>query len=65
MLAWSGPPHHLPAERGWLSGSGLPGRTESMTTDPGLPEADPADVAEQHEDVEPPPDDEELDLEPD
>ena len=36
-----------------------------MTTDPGLPEADPADVAEQHEDVEPPPDDEELDLEPD
>jgi hypothetical protein len=31
-----------------------------MTTDPGLPEADPADVAEQQEDVEPPTDDEEL-----
>ncbi|QWZ08650.1 hypothetical protein KRR39_01945 [Nocardioides panacis] len=36
-----------------------------MTTDPGLPEADPADVAEQQEDVEPPTDDEELGVEPD
>lgn len=36
-----------------------------MDTDPGLPEADPADVAEQLEDVEPPPEDEELDVEPD
>ncbi|MCW2739305.1 hypothetical protein [Nocardioides sp.] len=36
-----------------------------MNTDPGSPEADPADVAEQHEDVEPSPDDEELDVEPD
>ena len=31
-----------------------------MTTDPGSPEADPADVAEQQEDVQPPPDDEEV-----
>jgi hypothetical protein len=36
-----------------------------MTTDPGLPEADPADVAEQQADVEPATDDEELGLEPD
>ena len=36
-----------------------------MNTDPGLPEADPADVAEQQEDLEPPPDDDELDVEPD
>ena len=36
-----------------------------MTTDPGLPEADPADVAEQQEDVEPPTYDEELGVEPD
>lgn len=31
-----------------------------MTTDPGSAEADPADVAEQQADVEPPPDDEEV-----
>lgn len=36
-----------------------------MTTDPGLPEADAADAAEQQEDVEPPTDDEELGVEPD
>jgi hypothetical protein len=36
-----------------------------MDTDPVLPAADPADDAEQHEDVEPPPDDEELVVEPD
>lgn len=36
-----------------------------MDTDPGIPEADPADVAEQLEDVEPPPDDEEVDVVPD
>ena len=36
-----------------------------MTNDPGLPQADPADVAEQHEDVVPPTDDEELGVEPD
>lgn len=36
-----------------------------MTTDPGLPEADPVDVAEQQEDVAPAIDDEELDVEPD
>jgi hypothetical protein len=36
-----------------------------MTTDPGLPEADPADIAEQQEDVEPPTDDEEQGVEPD
>ncbi len=62
---WSGPPRHLPAERGWLRRSGGRGTTESMTTDPGLPEADPADVAEQQADVEPPADDEELGVEPD
>jgi hypothetical protein len=36
-----------------------------MTNDPGLPEADPADVAEQQADVEPPTDDEEWGVEPD
>lgn len=36
-----------------------------MTTDPGLPEADPADVAEQQADLEPPTDDEGLAVEPD
>jgi hypothetical protein len=36
-----------------------------MTTDPHSPYADPADVAEQHQDVVPPADDEEVpDVEP-
>lgn len=43
------------------SGSGHTGYEDGMTIDPELPDdADPADVAEQHQELTPPPDDEEA-----